>query len=177
VLADALVYAERKIKPDAIVDLATLTGAVITALGHELSGLLGNDEALQHELVAAGKATGELLWPLPLLDQHKEHMKGSVGDLKNINSGQGAGSSAGAAFLSNFVSTTTPWAHLDIAGSAWGVDERDYQGGPGGTGVGVRLLVHWLEERARAAGTPQTSSARRVRNRAAARGKRARARR
>ncbi|NOT28896.1 MAG: leucyl aminopeptidase, partial [Planctomycetes bacterium] len=148
VLADALVYAETKLAPDAIVDLATLTGAVITALGHELSGVLGNDRALQDELVAAGQATGELVWPLPLLEQHKEHMKGTVADLKNINAGQGAGSSAGAAFLSYFVAKT-PWAHLDIAGSAWGVDERDYQGGSGGTGVGVRLLLRWLEERAR----------------------------
>jgi leucyl aminopeptidase len=147
VLADALVYAERKLKPDAIVDLATLTGAVITALGHELTGVMGNDDALRDQLMAAGQATGERLWPLPLLDQHKEQMKGSVGDLKNINSGQGAGSSAGAAFLSHFVGKT-PWAHLDIAGTAWGVDERDYQGGSGGTGVGVRLLVAWLEARA-----------------------------
>jgi len=109
--------------------------------------VLGNDEKLQDELLAAGKATGELVWPLPLLEQHKEHMKGTVADLKNINAGQGAGSSAGAAFLSHFV-TKTPWAHLDIAGSAWGADERDYQGGSGGTGVGVRLLLAWLEMRA-----------------------------
>lgn len=127
-------------------DLATLTGAVITALGHELTGAMGNDEALCAELVAAGKASGELVWPLPLLDQHKEHMKGTVGDLKNINAGQGAGSSAGAAFLSHFVQKT-PWVHLDIAGTAWGVEERDYQGGSLGTGVGVRLLVEWLERR------------------------------
>jgi leucyl aminopeptidase len=147
VLADALVYAEKRLRPAAIVDLATLTGAVITALGHELTGLLGNDESLRDELVAAGKATGEELWPLPLLDAHREHMKGTVADLKNINAGQGAGSSAGAAFLAHFVEKT-PWAHLDIAGSAWGADERDYQGGSGGTGVGVRLLVAWLEARA-----------------------------
>jgi leucyl aminopeptidase len=147
VLADALVYVERTIEPDAIVDLATLTGAVVTALGHELTGVMGNDDALRDEILAAGRATGELCWPLPLLEQHKEHMKGALADLKNINSGQGAGASAGAAFLSHFVAKT-PWAHLDIAGSAWGADERDYQGGSGGTGVGVRLLVKWLETRA-----------------------------
>jgi len=146
VLADSLVYAERKIKPTVLVDLATLTGAVVVALGHELSGVLGNDAALIDELVAAGRATGELVWPLPLLEQHKEHMKGALADLKNVNSGQGAGSSAGAAFLSHFVGKT-PWAHLDIAGSAWGADDRDYQGGAGGTGVGVRLLVRFLEQR------------------------------
>ncbi|HEX6886418.1 MAG TPA: leucyl aminopeptidase [Planctomycetota bacterium] len=151
VLADALVYVERRLRPAAIVDLATLTGAVITALGHELTGVMGTDEPLRDELIAAGKATGELVWPLPLLDQHREHMKGAVADLKNINSGQGAGSSAGAAFLAHFVEKT-PWAHLDIAGTAWGVDERDYQGGSGGTGVGVRLLLAWLEGRAARAG-------------------------
>jgi leucyl aminopeptidase len=143
VLADALLYAQRKVRPEAIVDLATLTGAVITALGHELSGVLGSDAALIDELVRAGKECGELLWPLPLLDVHKDHMKSKVADLKNINAGQGAGSSAGAAFLSHFVDKV-PWAHLDIAGSAWGADERDYQGGAGGTGVGVRLLLTWL---------------------------------
>jgi len=132
---------------------------VVVALGHELSGLFGNDERLRDELLAAGKATGEVLWPLPLLDQHKEQMKGAVGDLKNINAGQGAGASAGAAFLSNFVART-PWAHLDIAGSAWGVEERDYQGGSGGTGVGVRLLLAWLE--ARAAAAPAARSPRRA---------------
>ncbi len=146
VLADALAYAEKRIRPELIVDLATLTGAVVTALGHELTGVLGNDQALIDELVRAGKKTGELVWPLPLLEQHKDHMKGSVGDLKNVNSGQGAGSSAGAAFLSYFVGET-PWAHLDIAGTAWGAEERDYQGGPGGTGVGVRLLMEFLERR------------------------------
>ena len=148
VLADALAYAKKKLEPDLIVDLATLTGAVVTALGHELSGVMGNEQGLIDELVAAGKATGELVWPLPLLEQHKDHMKGALGDLKNINAGQGAGASAGAAFLAHFVGTT-PWAHLDIAGSAWGADDRDYQGGAWGTGVGVRLLLKFLEERAR----------------------------
>ncbi len=147
VLCDALAYAVRRIEPDTIVDLATLTGAVIIALGHELSGVMGNDEALQQALIASGKAVGELVWPLPLLDCHKEQMKGSVADLRNINAGQGNGSSAGAAFLSGFVGDV-PWAHLDIAGTAWGALERDWVGGGGGTGVGVRLLVHYLQSRA-----------------------------
>jgi leucyl aminopeptidase len=147
VLADALCYAEKKIKPAAIVDLATLTGAVVVALGHELTGTIGSDQALVEELVACGLDTGERCWPLPLLDNFKEHVKGSVGDLRNINAGQGAGSSAAAAFLSNFVEKT-PWVHLDIAGTAWGTDDRDYQGGSRGTGVGVRLLYRWLERRA-----------------------------
>jgi len=161
VLADSLVYAETRLAPDVIVDLATLTGAVVTALGHELTGVMGTDAGLVDEIVAAGKDTGELCWPLPLLDQHRDHMKGSVGDLKNVNAGQGAGSSAGAAFLAHFVEKT-PWAHLDIAGTAWGADERDYQGGSGGTGVGVRLLWRWLERRAEASPKPPRDGKRRA---------------
>jgi len=147
VLADALCYAVTKVKPDVIVDLATLTGAVVTALGHELSGLFASTTKLRDELVAAGEETGERLWPLPLLDVHKDGMKGSFGDLKNISGGDmGAGSSAGAAFLAPFVGETE-WAHLDIAGTAWGGSGRDWVGGPMGSGVGARLLLRWLETR------------------------------
>src|SRR4029453_7118022 len=103
---------------------------------HELSGVMGNDEKLQQALVASGKAVGELVWPLPLLDVPKDQMKGSVADLRNINAGQGNGSTAGAAFLSGFVGSV-PWAHLDIAGTAWGSLDRDYVGGNTGSGVGV----------------------------------------
>lgn len=146
ILADALAHAAKNIKPDALIDLATLTGAVVVALGHELSGVMGNDETLIDDLVESGKSTGEGVWPLPILDHHKEEMKGTVGDLRNISSpGTGAGSSTGGAFLSNFVGDI-PWAHLDIAGSAWGATDRDYQGGAAGTGVGVRLLVDYLEK-------------------------------
>ena len=143
ILADALAYAAKKVKPDAVIDLATLTGAVVVALGHELSGVMGNDEKLQDALVESGERTGELVWKLPLLDCHKRHVKGSFADLRNINSGQGAGSTAGGAFLSHFVGDMK-WAHLDIAGTAWGADNRDYQGGSMGTGVGVRLLTDWI---------------------------------
>ena len=146
ILADALAYADKTIKPDAMIDLATLTGAVVVALGHELTGVMGNNEALIQALVASGKTTGEAVWPLPIIDFHKEDMKGSVGDLKNISgAGTGAGSSTAGAFLSNFVGET-PWAHLDIAGTAWGATDRDYQGGSLGTGVGVRLLLDYLEQ-------------------------------
>jgi leucyl aminopeptidase len=146
ILADALAYAEKSIKPDAMIDLATLTGAVVVALGHELTGVMGNDEKLSQALVASGKETGEAVWPLPIIDFHKKDMKGTVGDLRNISSpGTGAGSSTAGAFLSNFVGDI-PWAHLDIAGTAWGATDRDYQGGPCGTGVGVRLLVDYLSK-------------------------------
>lgn len=145
ILADALAYAVKKVKPDAMIDLATLTGAVVVALGHELSGVMGNDQSLIDALVASGETTSEAVWPLPVIDFHKKDMKGKVGDLRNISSpGTGAGSSTGGAFLSYFAGDT-PWAHLDIAGSAWGATDRDYQGGPMGTGVGVRLLVEYLE--------------------------------
>lgn len=144
ILADALAYAEKRIKPDAMIDLATLTGAVVVALGHELTGAMGNDDELVNALVECGKVTGEAVWPLPITDFHKQDMKGRVGDLRNISSpGTGAGSSTGGAFLSHFVGDV-PWVHLDIAGSAWGATERDYQGGPWGTGVGVRLLVEYV---------------------------------
>jgi leucyl aminopeptidase len=146
ILADALAYAEKTIKPDAMIDLATLTGAVVVALGHELTGVMGNSKTLSDELVASGQTTGELVWPLPIIDFHKEDMKGSVGDLKNIGSpSTGAGSCTAGAFLSNFVGDI-PWAHLDIAGTAWGATRRDYQGGPVGTGVGVRLLLDYLKK-------------------------------
>jgi leucyl aminopeptidase len=147
ILADALCYTVEKIKPDTIIDLATLTGAVVTALGHELSGLFATTDKLRDELVAAGKETGELLWPLPLLDYHKDMMKGTFADLKNISGGDmGAGSSAGAAFLAPFAANTE-WAHLDIAGTAWGGSNRDWVGGSLGSGVGARLLVRYLESR------------------------------
>lgn len=146
ILADALCYTVDKIKPDTIVDLATLTGAVIVALGHELSGMFASSEALESGLRAAGDHVGEPVWPLPLLDIHKEQMKGTISDLKNINDGGlGNGSTAGAAFLSNFVGDTE-WCHLDIAGTAWGTRNRDWVGGSLGSGVGTRLLVRWLEQ-------------------------------
>lgn len=148
ILADALAYTEKKIKPDTIIDLATLTGAVVVALGHELSGMFATTEKLRDELTAAGEATGELVWPLPLLDCHKEGMKSESADLKNIASpSMGAGSTSGAAFLASFVGADTEWCHLDIAGAAWGGRNRDWVGGGAGSGVGTRLLVRYLESR------------------------------
>ncbi|MFN0243803.1 MAG: leucyl aminopeptidase, partial [Planctomycetota bacterium] len=148
ILADALCYTVKKIAPDTIIDLATLTGAVVTALGHELTGMFASTDKLRDELRAAGEETGERVWPLPLLDLHKEAMKGLFADLKNISGGDmGAGSSAGAAFLAPFVGNVE-WAHLDIAGTAYGTSARDWSGGPMGTGVGTRLLIRWLAVRA-----------------------------
>lgn len=148
VLADLLCYAGAKVKPDVVVDLATLTGAVVVALGHEVAGMFASTPALEAELRAAGEATGERLWPLPLLDVHKDAMKGTFADLKNISGGDlGAGSSAGAAFLAGFCPEGAAWAHLDIAGVAWGGSNRDWVGGSLGSGYGARLLVEWLTRR------------------------------
>jgi len=146
VLADALCYTTKKVQPDTIIDLATLTGAVIVALGHELTGMFPSTDALRDALEEAGEATGERVWPLPLLDCHRDQMKGRVADLKNLNA-EGNGSTAGAAFLAGFVGDVE-WCHLDIAGTAWGSADRDYVGGPQGSGVGVRLLMQYMERRA-----------------------------
>ena len=145
ILADALCYVVKKIKPERILDLATLTGAVVVALGHEASGIFPTTDKLRDDLIAAGKFCAEPVWPLPLYETHKKEMRGVVADLKNISSpGMGAGSSSGAAFLSNFVEDTE-WCHLDIAGAAWGGSNRDWVGGPTGSGVGTRLLYRYLE--------------------------------
>ncbi len=148
ILADALNYVDAKIKPDTIIDLATLTGAVIVGLGHEVSGMFATSDELRDHLLSAGMAAGEPVWPLPLLDSHKDGMKGKSADLANIGSpAMGAGPSQGAAFLSHFVSSDRDWAHLDIAGTAWNTLDRDWVGGSNGSGVGARLLVEYLLHR------------------------------
>jgi leucyl aminopeptidase len=149
ILADALAYVKARVKPDTIIDLATLTGAVVVGLGHEVSGMFVSSDRLRADLDQAGRETGELVWPLPLFDVHKEKMRGASADLRNIGAPDlGAGPTQGAAFLSYFVDGTD-WCHLDIAGTAWGMSPRDYVGGPLGTGVGARLLVRYLEQRSR----------------------------
>ena len=143
VLADAIGYAKKFYRPDAIVDLATLTGAVVVALGHEVAAVLGNDQKLCDALLAAGKAADEPLWQLPLWDVHKEQMKSKFADLANINGPQhGGGTIAGAAFLSYFVGDSK-WAHLDIAGTAWGGVSKDYYR-TGASGTAVRTLLQWV---------------------------------
>ena len=145
ILADALSYTCKKVKPDTIVDLATLTGAVIVGLGHEVTGMFASTDALRDGLIAAGERSGEAVWPLPLLDAHKEGMKGKCADLANIGSpAMGAGPSQGAAFLSHFVDEGIAWSHLDIAGTAWNTRDRDWVGGALGSGVGTRLLIDYL---------------------------------
>ncbi len=137
VLADCLCHAV-SLGAERIVDLATLTGAVIVALGSTYAGLMANDDELAQRIAAAGERSGEIVWRLPLHREYEELIKGKYGDLDNAPEGRKAGTIVGGAFLSNFVGET-PWAHLDIAGSAWDLG-RAYVG-KGASGYGVRLLV------------------------------------
>jgi leucyl aminopeptidase len=142
ILADALTYAAR-FAPRAVIDLATLTGACIIALGNHTTAVLGTDQALIDRLRQAGEETGERLWQLPLWEEYDEQIKSEVADVKNTG-GRPAGTITAAAFLRKFVPEGCPWAHLDIAGPSW-----EEKGGGylplGATGVGVRLLIRYLE--------------------------------
>lgn len=140
ILADALAYAERY-KPQAVIDLATLTGACVVALGHVVSGLFGNHRELLERIKQAGERTYERVWELPLYEEYGELIKSDVADVKN-SGGRSAGAITAALFLKHFIGQY-PWAHLDIAGTAIAPKETDYMP-KGGTGVGVRLLVELL---------------------------------
>lgn len=144
VLADAISYAEKVYKPRAIIDLATLTGACVVALGYYAAGMLGNDEALMSKVRAAAEKSGERVWQLPLWDDYKELVKGELADVKNAEraGSMGPGAINGAAFISNFVGST-PWVHLDIAGTARYPEEKEYVP-KGATGYGVRLMAQLL---------------------------------
>jgi leucyl aminopeptidase len=137
ILADALAYAA-ELGAQRIVDIATLTGAVVIALGSTYAGLVSNDDELAAEVSRAGEETGELVWRLPLHPEYKELTKGKVADLTNASSKRKASTIYAASFLEEFVGET-PWAHLDIAGTAWDVG-REYTGSEG-SGFGARLLV------------------------------------
>jgi len=141
VLADGLHFATSEYQPEAVVDLATLTGACIVALGSHASGLMGNDDALVERLRKAGELSGERVWPLPLFEEHRKAMKSEVADLRNTG-GRDAGASTAAAFLQAFVGDV-PWAHLDIAGTANSDSAGPYHP-KGATGVGVRLVTEML---------------------------------
>ncbi|MBT8354326.1 MAG: leucyl aminopeptidase, partial [Desulfofustis sp.] len=141
ILADALAYGIEKYSPDCVIDLATLTGAVIIGLGHHRSGLMSNNDVLADALSAAGEATGEKVWRLPLDQEYSEQLDSEVADVKNIG-GRAAGSITAGAYLKKFVGDT-PWAHLDIAGTAWEFTKKSYiPKGP--SGIGVRLLLDFI---------------------------------
>jgi len=143
ILADALSYA-RRYEPAAVVDCATLTGACHVALGDHASGLMGNDDGLIAEIQAAGEASGERAWHLPLFEEYTEQIKGEVADIKNSGGRYGGASTAGA-FLKEFVEYS--WAHLDIAGTAYGKSRNSYTP-KGASGTPARLLVEFLRARA-----------------------------
>ncbi len=138
VLCDAFWYCQEKYRPRAIVDLATLTGAIIISLGHENAGLFANDDTLADRLIAAGGAVGEPVWRMPLGDAYDRQIDSDIADMKNVG-GRDAGSITAAQFLQRFIKEGTPWAHLDIAGVTW--SKKSSATVPkGGTGFGVRLL-------------------------------------
>jgi leucyl aminopeptidase len=143
ILCDALHFALRY-KPAAMIDLATLTGACVVALGHEASGMMGNDQRLLNALKKAGESSGERVWELPLWDGYGETMKSDIADLRNAGSRDGGSITAGW-FLKQFVGSTR-WAHLDIAGTAWS-DKAHPCSPKGATGVGVRLLIEYLKSK------------------------------
>lgn len=142
VLADALWYTQDKFKPQYMIDLATLTGAITVALGYEYAGLFSNNDKLSTMLADAGTQVGEPLWRLPMGKAYDKDINSDVADVKNIGSGRGAGSITAAHFLERFVNKT-PWAHLDIAGMAWEKSDKPLTG-KGATGYGVRLLNEFL---------------------------------
>ncbi len=145
VLADALTFTEKKFKPKFIVDLATLTGAIIVCLGSEYAGLFSNDDKLSKQILQAGENVEEKLWRMPLHKNYDKLMNSKNADVQNINYVGGAGSTTAAQFLQRFILNKTPWAHLDIAGMAF----SKYGGAlnsSGATGFGVRLLNELIEE-------------------------------
>jgi leucyl aminopeptidase len=144
VLADVLWYVQDRFKPTCMVDLATLTGAIVISLGHEHAGLFANNDDLAIKLVAAGQKEGELLWRLPLADAYDKDINSDIADMKNVGSGRGAGSITAAQFLQRFVNKVQ-WAHLDIAGTAW--TSKDKPTVPkGAAAYGVRLLDRFVAD-------------------------------
>jgi leucyl aminopeptidase len=145
-LADAICYASQKVGADEIIDMATLTGACVVALGPLCSGLFANDQALANRLLAAAETAGERVWQLPLIDEYREHLKSDVADLNNVGPRGGGAINAGL-FLKEFAGDK-PWAHLDIAGPAF--IEKDTPLGPkGATGYAVRTILTYLTEAGR----------------------------
>jgi leucyl aminopeptidase len=142
ILADAVAYAEHQ-GATRIVDMATLTGAVIIALGNQNTGIMGNDQAFVDQIISLGKDAGENFWQLPLGKEYSKQIKSDIADIKNIGPRGKAGTIMGAVFIQEFVDKAK-WAHLDIAGTAWEDSVRPFQA-KGPTGVAVRTLVRLVE--------------------------------
>jgi len=144
ILADAIHYVEKHYNPDSIVDLATLTGAMVVSLGNEYAGIFSNNDSLANKLIKSGEVEGEKLWKFPLHKNYDELMNSEIADVQNINYSGGAGSITAAQFLQRFISKNTAWAHLDIAGMAWTKKDLDITP-KGATGFGVKLLTNFVE--------------------------------
>ncbi|MCC6954039.1 MAG: leucyl aminopeptidase [Deltaproteobacteria bacterium] len=144
ILADALAYTE-KINPDVVIDVATLTGAVVVALGGDYAGLFANHDPLADVISEAAEEAGECMWQLPLAAEYRSHIDSSIADLKNISQSSGPGAIIGAIFLQEFVPRDVKWAHIDIAGPAFWTKSNEYTPA-GGTGYGVRTLLRSLEK-------------------------------
>ncbi|MGL4302179.1 MAG: leucyl aminopeptidase [Sphingomonas sp.] len=144
VLCDVITWVQRTHRPKTIVDLATLTGAMIVSLGHEHAGCFANDDALADQLLAAGKASGDLLWRFPLSDAYNKLIDSPIADMKNVGP-RGAGSITAAQFIQRFVEPGVKWAHLDIAGMVW-ADKPGATYDKGATGYGVRLLDRFVAD-------------------------------
>jgi len=142
VLADALSYACKQ-NVDEIIDLATLTGACVVALGNDIAAIMGTDAKLINKIKAASQLSGEKVWELPLEEEYRSHMDSPIADIKNIGRAGEAGTIIGGLFLKEFVDTGKPWAHIDIAGTAW-TDGQNALSAPGGTGVMVRTLLEHI---------------------------------
>ncbi|WP_206238237.1 leucyl aminopeptidase [Novosphingobium terrae] len=146
VLCDALTFVQREYKPKLVIDLATLTGAIIASLAHEYAGIFSNDDTLTAQLTAAGNATGDKLWRMPMGSVYDRMIDSPIADMKNIG-GKFGGSITAAQFLLRYIEKGTPWAHLDIAGMVW-ADKPGHSWDKGATGYGVRLLDRFVRDTA-----------------------------
>ena len=144
VLADAVTYAINKFTPKRLIDLATLTGAVIVSLGPQRAGLFSNNDELANNIFASGEKTGEKVWRMPVGEEYDKDIKSDIADMKNVGSGRGAGATSGAKFIEQFTQSL-PWAHLDIAGVTWAKDNSELYPA-GGTAFGVRLLNTYVKD-------------------------------
>jgi leucyl aminopeptidase len=144
VLSDALAYVQRTYKPGTIVDLATLTGAIIISLGHEYAGLFSNNDELAGSLVKAGGESGDKLWRMPLAESFDRLIDSPIADMKNVGPREG-GSITAAQFLQRFIENGVKWAHVDMAGKAW-ADKPGATYEKGATGFGVRLLDQYVAD-------------------------------
>ena len=147
ILADGLTYINRNYQPDIVIDLATLTGSVVRAIGLYAGGLLSNSDQLADQLMASGERTGEKLWRFPLWDEYDQDIQSAVADLRNISSKPVADVIYAAKFLEHFIEDHPKWAHLDIAGVAYG--DSEFAKEKSATGFGVKLLIDFLQQHAK----------------------------